>query len=149
MLALIHDNTIISQVAPGGWFDLPNGDRASPAQDNWDNGDYRLAEIQPADAVPEGKQVVSSSVKLVAGEPRYIHVLEDVPPIRPSILKSIVQQRIIDAGKMDDAYAALTANPVYFARWFAPDHPSVYCDDPDAVGLVTALGLDPAIILAA
>jgi hypothetical protein len=80
--------------------------------------------------------------------PRYVHVLEDAEPVRLSVLKSTVQQRIIDAGKMADAYAALTANPVYFARWFAPDHPVVYCDDPDAVGLVTALGLDPEIILA-
>ena len=70
------------------------------------------------------------------------------PPPRPTVLKSTVQARIIDAGKMGDAYAALTANPVYFARWFAPDHPAVYCDDPDAVGLVTALGLNPAVILA-
>jgi hypothetical protein len=70
------------------------------------------------------------------------------PPPRPTVLKSVVQSRIIDAGKMGDAYAALTANPVYFARWFAPDHPVVYSDDPDAVGLVTALGLDPAVILA-
>ena len=30
-------------------------------------------------------------------------------------------------------------------RWFAPDHPAVYCDDLDAVALVTALGLDPAV----
>jgi hypothetical protein len=70
------------------------------------------------------------------------------PVDRQMVLKSIVQARIIDAGKMGQAYAALTSNPVYFARWFAPDRPSVYCDDPDAVALVTALGLDPAIILA-
>jgi hypothetical protein len=39
-------------------------------------------------------------------------------------------------------YAALTGNSTCFARWFAPDHTEVYCDDPDAVGLVTSLGLD-------
>ena len=49
---------------------------------------------------------------------------------------------------MDDAYAALTANPIFFARWYAPNWPFVYCDDPDAVAFVTALGLDPAVILA-
>jgi hypothetical protein len=70
------------------------------------------------------------------------------PPVRAMVVKSVVQARIIDVGKMGDAYAMLTANPVYFARWFAPDHPAVYCDDPDAVGLVLALGLDPAVILA-
>lgn len=71
-----------------------------------------------------------------------------LPAARQLVLKSVVQARIIDAGKMGQAYAALTANPIYFARWFAPDHPSVYCDDPDAVGLVEALDLDPAVILA-
>ncbi|MDX8534274.1 hypothetical protein RFM41_24430 [Mesorhizobium sp. VK25A] len=76
-------------------------------------------------------------------------VLENPAPApRPTALKSIVQARIIAAGKMGDAYAALITNPIYFARWFAPDHPVVYCDDPDAVSLVTALGLDPAVILA-
>lgn len=71
-----------------------------------------------------------------------------VPPGRQQVLKSVVQARIIEAGKMPAAYAALTENPVYFARWFAPDHPAVNCDDPDAVALVAALGLDPAEILA-
>jgi hypothetical protein len=149
MLALINNQDgILSVVSEGVWLDLPNGDRLS-ATDGWSNGTYRLAEIQQAEPVPDGKQVASTSVDLVAGEPRYVHVLEDAVPVRLSVLKSTVQQRIIDAGKMADAYAALTANPVYFARWFAPDHPVVYCDDPDAVGLVTALGLDPEIILAA
>lgn len=77
------------------------------------------------------------------------HAWSDAPAVRQLVLKSIVQARIIEAGKMPQAYAALTSNPVYFARWFAPDRPSVYCDDPDAMGLVQALGLDPAIILAA
>ncbi|ESX49448.1 hypothetical protein NLY43_25680 [Mesorhizobium sp. C416B] len=71
-----------------------------------------------------------------------------VPSVRRMVLESVVQARIIDAGKMAQAYAALTGNPIYFARWSAPDRPEVYSDDPDAVGLVHALGLDPAVILA-
>ncbi|MES0049241.1 hypothetical protein [Mesorhizobium sp. M0053] len=69
------------------------------------------------------------------------------PAMRQMVLKSVVQARIIDAGKMPEAYAALTGNPIYFARWFAPDHPAVYSDDPDVVNLVRALGLDPNVIL--
>lgn len=80
MLALIHNDTIVKQVAPGGWFDLPDGSRASPAEDGWTNGDYRLAAILPADAVPEGKRIVSTSVELVEGQPKHVHVLEDIPP---------------------------------------------------------------------
>lgn len=67
---------------------------------------------------------------------------------RKLVAKSVVQQRIILKGKMGEAYDLLTRNPDYFARWFAPDHPAVYCDDQDAVGLVAALGLDPKEILA-
>ena len=48
---------------------------------------------------------------------------------------------------MGQAKAMLDANPIYFARWFAPDRPEIYCDDADAVGLVMALGLDPTVIL--
>ncbi len=70
------------------------------------------------------------------------------PAARRLVLKSVVQARIIDAGKMPQAYAMLTGNAVYFARWFAPDRPEVYCDDPDAMLLVQAIGLDPAVILA-
>lgn len=75
----------------------------------------------------------------VQGEPQ---------PVRLTVLKSTVQARIIKAGKMTEAKAALDSNAVYFARWFAPDRPVVYCDDPDAMGLVQAIGLDPAVILA-
>lgn len=67
---------------------------------------------------------------------------------RPTVAKSTVQARIIEKGKMDEAYLALTSNTAYFARWFAPDRPVVYCDDPDAILLVTAIGLDPTVILA-
>lgn len=80
MLALIENNAIVSQVREGGWLDLPNGDRVSPAQDGWSSGDSRLATIQPAAAVPDGKQVISKTVELVEGVPTYVHVLEDIPP---------------------------------------------------------------------
>ena len=85
----------------------------------------------------------ASSGQLAAAFPNYGRGVE-----RAKVLKSTVQARIIEAGRMPAAYAALTQNPVYFARWFAPGHPAVYCDDPDAVALVKALGLDPAVILA-
>lgn len=81
MLALIHEDAIVSTVYPGDWFDLPDGSRASPAQDGWSSDDYRLAAILPADAVPEGKQVASTSIEMVDGQPRYVHVLEDLPPV--------------------------------------------------------------------
>lgn len=72
------------------------------------------------------------------------------PEKRPRALlpKSLVTQRIIDAGKIAQAVTALMSQPALFARWVAPDHGQVYADDPDAVALITALGLDPDEVLA-
>ena len=70
------------------------------------------------------------------------------PTARRKVLKSVVQARLIAAGKMDAAYAALTSNPVYFARWFAPDRPEVYADDPDALALLQAIKADAKTVMA-
>ncbi len=70
------------------------------------------------------------------------------PTARRKIAKSLVQQRLIDAGKMNAAYAALTSLPAHFARWFAPDHPEVYADDPDALALLAAIGADAEVVMA-
>jgi len=67
---------------------------------------------------------------------------------RRMIRKSLVQQRLIDAGLMELAYAALTSQPAAFARWFAPDHPEVYADDPDALAMLVAIGADAAVVMA-
>ena len=72
-----------------------------------------------------------------------------VQPARTTVAKSTVMQRITERGRMAQAYAMLTANPENFAKWFAPDRPVVNCDDPEAVAVVLALDLDPAVILAA
>jgi hypothetical protein len=146
MLALIKAGAIVQLVAEGGGFGTELG-WTVPAETGWTSGDYSLVTVLDADPVPDGKQVAGTVAQMIDGAPKFVDTLEDVP--RAMVAKSTVQQRIIDAGRMADAYAALTANAVYFARWFAPDHPAVYCDDADAVALVTALGLDPAVILAA
>lgn len=73
----------------------------------------------------------------------------EVPAVvRRMVPKSLVQSRLIAAGLMDDAHAALMASPVLFARWFAPDQPNVYADDPDAVAFLVALGADVEAVMA-
>jgi len=99
--------------------------------------------VAPPDGAIEVPDAPSDASQLWQG-----NSWSELTPPRKMVLKSVVQARIIDAGKMPAAYVVLTQNPVYFARWFAPDHPQVYCDDPDAVSLVWALGLEPSVILA-
>ncbi|MBX3583662.1 MAG: hypothetical protein KF810_17385 [Rhizobiaceae bacterium] len=74
--------------------------------------------------------------------------IRPAPAVRRLIAKSLVQQRLIDAGKMDAAYAILTASPSAFARWFAPGKPEVYADDPESLALLAAIGADAEAIMA-
>jgi len=55
MLQLIDKNgQVVSTVAAGGWFDLPDGSKVSPAEEGWTNGEYSLtAEPAPPEPTPE------------------------------------------------------------------------------------------------
>lgn len=70
------------------------------------------------------------------------------PRARRKVLKSVVVARLISAGKIGAAKAALESSPAAFARWFASDRPAVYFDDPDALALLSAIGADPDQIMA-
>lgn len=138
MLALIQDDTIISTVYPGGWFDLPDGSRCSPAEDGWSKDGYSLAAILPADEVPEGKRIVSTSVEMVEGQPKYVHVLEDIPPPDRVSARQFKLQ-LLAAGLLDDveAWVALQDQAVQIA--FANSATFVRTDEMMQSGF-TALG---------
>lgn len=110
--------------------------------------------VENPDDYDPGEKVIALATDEVAIGWLYVNGQFEAPPPPPEprklVAKSVVQQRIIDKGPqyMTQALEMLQSNAVYFARWFAPDHPAVYCDDPDAIGLVNALGLDPNEILA-
>lgn len=53
MLVLMQDNKIIQTVKEGGWLDLPNGDRMSPAVAGWSSGPYSLRTAPPDPAPTE------------------------------------------------------------------------------------------------
>ena len=68
-------------------------------------------------------------------------------PVRRMIPKGIIVERLIAAGKIDAARAALAQISVADQeRWNAK--PAVYADDPRALALLRAIGADPAVILA-
>ncbi len=85
MLALLKDNAVLNRIdvlgqfSEGNWVDLPDGSRVSPAQDGWALRGYELHTIQPADPVSTGYRVVSSSVQIVNGLPKWVDVVEAVP----------------------------------------------------------------------
>jgi hypothetical protein len=129
-------------------YALPDGSQISPVVLGWANEKYAVVPVTEF-VTPEGKRTIGSpSYTLGRGVVVETYSVEDIPLRRPMVRKSTVQGRLIEAGRMDDAYAMLTQHPVSFARWFAPDQPRIYCDDPDAMAFVAAMNLDPAIFLA-
>lgn len=66
---------------------------------------------------------------------------------RRLIPKGVIVERLIAAGKIEAARAALaTLSVADQERWNAK--PAVYADDPRALALLRAIGADPAVILA-
>lgn len=153
-LALIRTGSpeAIVSVFPAttGRIDLPDVGQLSPPQAGWEGDGYRIAEIGPSE-IPAGKQVVSFSVegcKLLAGIPTWR--LEDQPAQeRRRVEKWVIIERVNGAGKAAAAKALLDmpGNEAALFKWNAPVQ-SVYFDDADTVGMVVALGLDPAVIMA-
>lgn len=70
------------------------------------------------------------------------------PPPRRLAPKSTIVDRLHAAGKLAAAKAAIDSNLYVRERWYAPDKPAVYADDPETLGLLAAIGADPAVILA-
>lgn len=68
------------------------------------------------------------------------------PPPRRLIPKSTVQERVAAVGKLDAVMAVLLSQPLYFSRWFAPNHPNVYFDDEDMLAMLNAVGCTEAQI---
>lgn len=110
-------------------------------------GSAAILQTEEAGAVliePDGRPNEWAAM-LEWGEP---NEYAEPPEPRRMLRKSLVQQRLIDAGLMDRAYLVLTSQPAAFARWFAPDHPEVYADDSDALVMLAAIGADAASIMA-
>lgn len=91
MLALIKNNEalnrvdVIGQFPEGGWVDLPDGSRVSPAYDGWSLRGYELRKISDETPVESGKYVKSKSLKLVDGIPTMVYVLADVEASFPDL----------------------------------------------------------------
>lgn len=94
------------------------------------------------------KMVDGVVVRMSPSEETTFLAQQPATPERRRVAKSVVTQRLIDAGLIDDAFATLGANPSTFARWFAPDSSYVYVDDEEALWLLNTIGADPDVILA-
>lgn len=54
MLHLTQNGQVLATIPEGGWADLPNGDRVSPAVAGWTNGEFSLVPVpQTPDPTPQ------------------------------------------------------------------------------------------------
>lgn len=124
----------------------------------WSDADLAaigLARAVPFEA-PEGRIAVGEARYEPREDGTFAEVYETEPDTTPvKVPKSVVSARIIAAGKNSNgqlyialALAALQGDPASFARWIASDQPGVNVDAADAIALIQAIGLDPAVILA-
>lgn len=139
-IALVSPEDVVDRVVPAATIDPNAGTKAG----------WRWLPVVTAEAAPAGK-VWSGPVQYEVGEASvqaFYDLVDEPPPPRRTILKSLVTARLIAAGKIGAAYQALNADPSAFARWFAPDHGEVYADDSDALALLAAIGADAEVIMA-
>jgi len=101
----------------------------------WDDGQGNLS-IRRWD-VPEPEPTIA---EMEAWEP---------PAERRKVSKDLVEQRLAAIGKLDACMAIIMGNAAFFSRWYARAYPWVYADDPDTIGVISAVGADPDEILAA
>lgn len=69
-------------------------------------------------------------------------------PERRRVSKTLVRQRVADAGKIAEAVEFILSSPDLFSRWTLPGSPDVFFDDPDTITVIQAIGLEPEEILA-
>lgn len=67
---------------------------------------------------------------------------------RRLIPKSVIQDRLITAGKIGAVLAALQSSPADYVKWFAPDWPNVFADDDRMLEVLRAVGADVETITA-
>lgn len=75
MLALVEGSNIITTALENSWCNTPVG--RVTATPGWSNGGYQLVTVLAADPVPADKVATSSSVQMVGGQPKEVHVLAD------------------------------------------------------------------------
>lgn len=128
MLVLIKNNAVLNRLevigrfAEGGWVDLPDGSRVSPAVDGWSLRGYELKTIAPAEPVPDGQAIVSSSLQIINGVPTIVNVFAPVPVSIDDFkaafdahLDEVAQERQYD-NRVSIATYATSTNPAWAAE---------------------------------
>ena len=97
--------------------------------------------------MPLMKHVDGKNVPMSEREEREFIESRVVAPPRV-VQKSVIINRLEDAGLLNKAFFYMQSNPAMFLRWSSPDRLFVRIDDPDVLAMLDEIGVDPAVILA-
>lgn len=89
----------------------------------------------------------SALIALMPQETTVVVEPDPPAPTRRLLPKSVVQARLDATGKWEAVASLLFSEGlpnIYYARWFAPDWPNVYFDDPDLLLILLAAGCTPS-----
>lgn len=106
-------------------------------------------------SVPDRIDIPGTSIVLFAAQPdwsneefRIVGKPKELPDPQPTprlISKATILARLTDQ-QYDAAFSAMT--PRQIERWRTPGSPEVSVDNPDVLAILSAIGADPAIVLA-
>lgn len=120
----------------------PSGDQTYCAAIGAENSGARLVErwLDPSTGTEASESITFDGSKVI--------VTRVVIAPRVLVHKSVIVDRLHDAGKLESAKAALNSADLYTQeRWNSRD--AIYADDPTALALLKAIGADPSVILGA
>lgn len=112
--------------------------------DYWDSIPQRL-QLPSGDVVFCADQTWSNNEYDIRG-----HAWDVADPPSPpprAVRKSTIIRRLNDAGLLEAASRALNSDLYTRERWYAPDRPSIYADDLEALALLRSIGADATVIL--
>jgi len=102
--------------------------------------DGRVVRVDVSDAATPAQRSAIGSALAVMDAPQ-------ITAPRRLVAKALIVDRLHAAGKLEAAYAALQASDVHTRlRW--DTRSEIYADDETAAQLLTAIGADPAAIMA-
>jgi hypothetical protein len=128
---------------PDGFSYPANWLERSLAPERTDKGLFPVTEANP----PAGKVQDDDQITVVNQRPVVTDSFEDAPaPPRRTIPKSIVMQRVDDAGMFDPVFGAFQAQPKAWIKWTSPDWPNVFFDDPLMLQVLSGVGCTDAQI---
>jgi hypothetical protein len=123
-------------IAPRGVGKMPG---ARVVREGWPLADGETFVVE-AETV-EGLVLAEDEQSLRAG------TAQELAP-RRLVAKSLIVERLHAAGLLAAARSALDADLYARERWYAPDKPSIYADDAEALALLTAIGAEAGVVLA-